>query len=267
MPTELRRRALALALPLVLLPVAASAQVVLYRQDFEHPTGFVNDGGDFNIFRTVNQLYGNQPPGFTFSQNFTVETLHIGGSEAFGVGYRDPQGRGGGYALGLLSNVQDDLLGLAFNVGAFDFLNFRLDVSSIDLDRQGGPFVPTGAVPTFRFTLYDNPSGAPAVAGSPELSFTDVTGTPGPNRYTFDWTNVVVGLSAVGNTNGNVILTINLLSGGYAAMDNFVVAASDVAGQVPPIAAVAPEPTTGVLLASGAVGVGLLARRRRVRRR
>jgi hypothetical protein len=262
MPTELRHRALALALSLPLLPVTALAQTVLYMQDFEHPTGFVNDGGDFNIFRPVNQLYGNQPPGFLFAQDFTVETLHIGGSQAFGVGYHDPQHVGGSYVLGMLSNVQNDRLGLAFNVGAFDFLNFRLDISSIDLDRQGGPFVPPGAVPTFRITLYDNPSGAPAPAGSPELSFVDVTGTPGPNRYTFDWTNVVVGLSTAGNTNGNVILTLDLLGGGYAAMDNFVVAASDVAGQVPPIGLAAPEPATVGLLGAGLAVVWLVRRAR-----
>jgi hypothetical protein len=263
MPTDLRRRVLALAFALPLLPVCASAQVVLYQQDFEHPTGFVNDGGDFNIFRPVNQLYGNQPPGFLFAQNFTVETLHIGGSGAFGVGYHDPQHVGGSYALGMLSNVQDDLLGLAFNVGGFDFLNFRLDISSIDLDRQGGPFVPPGAVPIFRFTLYDNPSGAPGVAGSPELSSVDVMGTPGPNDYTFDWTNVVVGLSTAGNTNGNVILNINLLAGQYAAVDNFVVAASDVPGQVPPIALATPEPATVGLTAGGLLALGALARRKR----
>jgi hypothetical protein len=38
------------------MTTANAATVVLYDQDFENPSGFVNDGGDVNIFRTVNQL-------------------------------------------------------------------------------------------------------------------------------------------------------------------------------------------------------------------
>ncbi|MEP6833348.1 MAG: PEP-CTERM sorting domain-containing protein [Gemmatimonas sp.] len=245
--------------------VAASARVadaqILYSQNFENPTGFVNDGGDINIFRTVNDLYGNQPVGFTFSQNFTVETLHIGGTAAFGVGYSDPQARGGSYALGLLSDSQNDLLGLAFNVGAFKFLNFQVDVSSIDLDRFGGPFVPAGGLaPTFRFSLYDNPGGASGLGSGTALSFADVTGVAGANKFTFNWTNFIVALDATGNTNGNVILRADLLSGGYAAMDNFVVAASNVAGEVP---TVAPEPSTYAMLGLGLIVVGAVSRRKR----
>ena len=121
--------------------------------DKKNPTGFVNDGGDVNIFRTVNQLYGNQPPGFTFAQANTVETLYINGTAAFGTGYSDPSGKGGNYALGMLSSRQNDLLGLAFDVGTFDYLNVRLAISSIDLSVFGGPFVASGAVPVFSFTL------------------------------------------------------------------------------------------------------------------
>ena len=136
---------------------SGQALTILYKQDFEHPIGFVNDGGDINISRSVNQLYSNQPPGFVFSQAATVETIHVGGTEAFGIGYKDPQGIAGAYVLGIQSLLENDLLGLAFNVGAFRFLNFRLDISSIDLDRFSAPFVPPGgSAPMFRFSLYDN---------------------------------------------------------------------------------------------------------------
>ena len=239
----------------------AWSATTLYSQDFENPTGFVNDGGDVNIFRTVNQLYGNQPVGFTFAQNFTVETLLVGGNVAWGGnGFQDPQGRAGQYTLGLLSGVQNDLLGLAFNVGSNKFLNFRLDISSIDLSSWGGPFVPTGgAAPSFRFSLFDNPSGATGLGGGTELSFVDLTGSLSANKYTFNWTNVVAALDATGNTNGNVILRIDLLSGGYAAMDNFVIAASDVSGEVPAI----PEPQTWALMLGGLALIGASQRRRR----
>jgi len=235
-----------LTLVLTLLASDLQASTVLYVQTFENPTGFVNDGGDVNIYRTVNQLYGNQPPGFTFAQANTVETLLVGGSQAWGTGLLDPQGIAGRYALGMLSNVQDDLLGLSFDIGQFRYLNFRLDISSIDINSWGGPFNSTA--PTFRFTLFDNPSGATGLGAGTILSTVDVTGTSSL-RNTFNWTNQVVGLDAAGNTNGKVTLRIDLLSGGYAAMDNFVIAASDRIGDVPAV----PEPSAWISLATGLI--------------
>lgn len=232
-----------------------AATVLLYDQNFESPTGFVNDGGDVNIFRTVNELYGNQPTGFTFAQNFTVETLLITGTQAFGTGYSDPAGKGGNYALGLLSDLQNDLLGLSFNVGANRFLNFRLDISSIDLSVFGGPFVPVaGLAPVFAFTLYDNPSGASGLGTGTILDTKQATGTASA-RSVFDWTEILLSLDASGSANGNVILRIDLLSGGYGAMDNFRIAASDTPGDVGDV----PEPSA-FLLAAPAIA-GLLIRR------
>ncbi len=234
---------------------ATASTTVLYAQDFENPTGFVNDGGDVNIFRTVNQLYGDQPVGFQFFQNFTTETLLIGGTQAWGRGFQDPDGRGGRYALGLLSDANNDLLGLSFDVGAYQFLNFQLDISSIDLDRWGGAFVPAGAVPSFRLSLYDNPSGAVGLGSGGLLDSVDIVGSAGPNDYTFDWTRHTVALDATGNTNGLVTLRIDLLAGGYAAMDNFRIAASDTAGDTGTV----PLPGTASL---ALLGLAFLARRR-----
>jgi hypothetical protein len=222
---------------LILFFSGQASAVILYDQNFENPTGFVNDGGDVNIFRDVNQLYGNQPPGFTFSQTFTVETLLVTGNQAFGTGYSDPSGTAGNYTLGMLSNLQDDRLGLAFDVGSNDFLNVFLDISSIDLSVFGGPFVPPGAAPEFRFTLYDNPGGAPGIGGGTILSSLQATATASPQSV-FDWTHAVLPLAALGNTDGNVILQIDLLSGGYAALDNLLIEASETPAVVPVPAAV-----------------------------
>lgn len=255
-------RTAALAAFLAALPagMAAAATATLYAQDFEAPDGWINDGGDVNLFRSVNQLYANQPPGFVFAQSFTSETLRIGGTEAFGTGFVDPDGRGGQYVLGQLSTAQDDLLGLAFNIGAFDFLNFRIDISSIDLDRHGGPFVPGGgAAPTFRFSLFDNPAGTAGLGGGTALSFVDATAPFNVSKNSFLWTTVNTGLSAAGNTNGNVILRIDVLDGGYAAFDNIVITADDVGGGVPGI----PEPASWAMLIAGFGMIGALARRRR----
>lgn len=222
---------------LTLLFTGQAFAVVLYDQDFENPAAFVNDGGDVNIFNSVNTLYSNQPPGFVFTQTFTVETLFINGTQAFGTGYSDPSGIGGNYALGMLSNRQDDRLGLAFDVGTNDFLNVFMDISSIDLSVFGGPFVPPGAAPEFQFTLFDNPGGAPGIGGGTVLSSLQATATASPQSV-FDWTGVVLPLSAIGNTDGNVILQIDLLTGGYAAMDNFFIEASETPAVIPVPAAV-----------------------------
>lgn len=239
----------------------AAADVQLYSQDFENPTGFVNDGGDINIFRSVNDLYGGQPAGFTFAQNFTTETLLIGGTQAFGTGYVDASGIGGQYTLGMLSSVQDDWLGLAFNVGAFRFLNMSATIASIDLDRFGGPFVPTGGqAPIFRFSLFDNPSGNPGLGAGAALDFFDVTGVSNPVKNSFIWSSAVGGLDASGSTNGNVILRVDLLQGGYAAFDNIRISAADVRAGVP-------EPATWAMLILGFGAVGATLRRRTGRAR
>ena len=249
-------RTLALASVAVgLVSAPASALTVLYTQNFEAPNGFVNDGGDINIFRSVNALYGGQPAGFNFAQNFTTETLLIGGSQAFGVGYTDPDGRGGRYTLAQLEGpANDDRLGLSFNVGTNQFLNFQLDISSIDLDRFGGPFVPAGGqAPVFRIQLFDNPAGTPSIGGGTPLASVDITGLLNPSKTEFRWSRHVVALDASGNTNGNVALVIDLLDGGYAAFDNFRVVADDDPGDVPAPAALA-------LFGLGVTGIALRRR-------
>jgi hypothetical protein len=237
---------------------------LLYYQNFENPAFFNNDsGGDFDIFADVNAHYANQPSGFAFGQANTVETLHIGGSNAFGEGYKDPSGTGGQYVLGMLSDVQNDLLGLSFNIGAFQFLNVRADISSIDLDRQGGPFVPFNAVPTFRFSLYDNPGAAVGLGTGALLSSFDVTGLSSSAKNYFNWSEALGGLSTAGSTDGNVTLRIDLLAGGYGAIDNLRIAASDTSGEIPPIPGGIPEPGTWALMIGGFALAGAALRRRR----
>lgn len=242
---------------------AHAVPTVLYQQNFENPVNFVNDGGDVNIFRTINQLYSNQPPGFVFTQANTVETLLVGGSQAWNTGFQDPQARAGRYVAGMLSDTQNDLLGLSFNVSGNRYLNVQLDISSIDLDRWGGPFVPAGGLaPIFRLSLFDNPSGASGLGGGAALSFIDVTGNVAPGKNTFNWTNHVAALDAAGNSNGNVILRIDLLRGGYAAIDNLSIVADVDPNTTAPTPT--PEPASVALVG---VALALLAAGKRRRQR
>ena len=110
----------------------------------------------------------------------------------------------------------------------------------------------------FRFSLYDNPSGVTGLSGNGTLlDSATATGVAGPNKYTFDWRHEVLGLNAAGSVNGNVTLQIDLLSGGYAAMDNFVVVASNEKGVIPGV----PEPGSWLLMGLGLATLALRARK------
>lgn len=212
---------------------AHATSITLLDQDFEAPVGYVNNSGsgysDLSQ-QSVNSLYANQPAGFVFSQSFTVETMLLTGTQAFGTGYNDLTGQGGNYALGMLGSSQNDLLGLSFDVGAFNFFNFQIDISSVGLHNgPGAPFASANDIPIFNFTLFDNPSGAAGLGGGTVLDTGSLTGVASALDV-LDWTTGTFALDTSASTNGNVTLRIDLVSGGYAAFDNFLITASDDAG-------------------------------------
>lgn len=163
----------------------------------------------------------------------------------------------------MLASTNADLLGLSFNVMSNQFLNVRLDISSIDLSVFGGPFVTPGSVPIFEFTLFDNPSGATGLGSGKILDVLQASGTVSAPTV-FDWTEVLLPLNARGNTNGNVTLRIDLLNGGYAALDNIRIAASDTSGDVGDNSVGVPEPTTILGITLAGAGLTYLKRRRSV---
>lgn len=245
---------------------ATSATVELFRQDYESPDGFVNDGGDVNIFKSVNDLYGNQPSGFTYTQQVSVETLNITGTEAFGSGYTDVSGTAGDYVIGMLTS---DFLTLFFDVGDFPFFNLSAEVSNIDLDRYGGPFnvVDSGA-PTFEFSLFDNPTGGSNLSGNGTLLDSDTITGIASGRTEWNGVSEIIALSTEGNTNGNVALRIDLLgleggSGSYSGFDNLIITASDEEGDIGD-PNVIPVPASLPLLLAGLGTLGLAARRKKL---
>ena len=233
----------------VLWAANVPATTIVYQNDFDAPSGFIAGFGGYTDVsqQSVNTLFGS-----TFQQTNTVETIRITGSAL----YSDPSGTGGSFALGMLSTVQDDKLALTFDVGALSFVNVQLDISGIDLQGPSAPFGPEpGVAPTFKLQLFDTPGGSFGFGTSyTELASATIVGTSSP-RYEFDWSRFVVPLSTSGNTDGQVTLQFDLLSGNYAGFDNLVIASSEQAGVIP-------EPETYALLLAGLGLLGVAARRR-----
>ncbi|WP_432468711.1 hypothetical protein [Agarivorans sp. Z349TD_8] len=106
-----------------------------------------------------------------------------------------------------------------------------------------------GVTPIFEFTLYDNPTGINGLGSGSILDKEIVSGSISA-ADTFDWTTVQIPLDTLGNTNGNVTQRIDLLAGGYAALDSIRIVASDVPGDMQ-----VPEPSSACLMILGLFGL------------
>jgi hypothetical protein len=245
---------------------ALAAPILLFEQDFESPSGILigNDCCTDITQQSVNALFGT-----AFQQVNTVETLALNGPAGL---YNDPSGKGGDYALGLLATAQNDLLSLTFNTTGLAFLNMGWSISPVAADQPAGlPFSDTfgAGVPMFLLSLYDSPGGAFNLGALGSFALLDtvmITGnSPGVSPFDLNWSDHVIALNASGSSDGNVSIVFDLTAGGYAALDKIVIAASDIAGELPPrdpAPIPIPEPATIVLLACGVALIFLLVRLR-----
>lgn len=241
----------------------AAAATVVYQNDFNSPSGWIDQSGNGTgiSFQSVNSLFGA-----SFQQTFTVETVRIAGNS----NYNDPTGTGGAYALGMLSAVQNDLLALVFDVSGLAFVNVMMDFAGmgpVACPSCGGPFGQVGQTPIFDLTLYDTPSGIFSFGSlGTSLSSASMVGDVITSTTTLGWNNRTVALSTAGSTNGLVTLLFDLRGGagmaGYAAFDNLVIASSDTPGDIGG-GGVTPVSAPSTLLLAGLGLLGLLVRQRR----
>lgn len=243
-----------------------ASTTVLYDQDFENPNAFVGSHRSDVDSQKVNVNYGNQPAGFTFGNTFTVETINVtdsvnpGGDRQFNSigGYTGDLAQSGNFLIGMLSTAQNDLLGLTFDVTGFDFLNVQIDLTNLDLECCGAPFHSGNfdATPDFQFSLFDG-QGVGGIGGGTLLD-RKVFSPEASARNVIDFSTFTFGLDAKNTTDGLVTLQIDLLTGGYAAFDNLLIAASNTEGNV----GVVPLPAAAWFLLGGLGLLGGLRARR-----
>lgn len=194
---------------------------VLYSNNFETPnTPLVIACGNALDARGINFLYGS--PAFQFTQVNTVEGVVLADMAAL---YKNPSGQGGKYALGMLSNLQNDKLALTFAVTGQPFLNVGFDLSAIDVSGCGGPF--GVAAPIMNVSLYESEGAAHNFASPGKLlDEGTVTGATPLDAWTFNWKYGVVSLDATQAATSHVSVVFDLLQSGYAAFDNLSIVAS-----------------------------------------
>ena len=135
-------------LSLTVMPGSMATRTVLYQNDFE-TTNILPTRGRCNRPTTfaaenVNQLYGGQGGQVSFGQDNTVETLFNDDfwDTATQTQYSDPFNKGGKHSIGMMCCANDDHLWMDFVVPAdVDYFNVEFDMSQIDLNDCGGPFL------------------------------------------------------------------------------------------------------------------------------
>ena len=207
----------------------ASASKVLFNNDFEKPN-VPPTASRCNPFLDqdtgINTLYGNDA--FQFAQFATVEAVLLRDSNGI---YTDPSNKGGRYALGMLSDVQEDKLSLSF-ANDMPVVNVRLDLSPIAI-RNCGPDVPI-SMSELKVSLYDGAitdEDLESLSREP-LDTAVVKSREVKDAWVFNWRTAVVPLDASRATSGTVSVVFDLAKGGYVALDNLSIVASTEEGVV-----------------------------------
>jgi len=211
-------------------------EILLYENDFEtfniepSNTFICSNGVPFDDLdrTTVNELWGGTGSGtggnVFFNQTFTVETILINGEDNR---YTDPDGKGGNYCIGMLTNSgNDDMLSLTLNTQTLTFLNISFSLSAIDL---GGCNSFGVNVPIMKIRIYDTPNGIFDFSNKgTELGEATVEGIePMADKYTFSWIETNTNLNIEESINGNISIVFDLIQSGYGALDNLRITATE----------------------------------------
>ena len=205
-----------------------SVSRVLFNNDFEKPnkTPQPSKCAPYLDQTDINELYGTNA--LQFAQDKSIETVLLRDPQSV---YTDPSGKGGRYAIGMLSDVEEDKLALSF-ANDMPIVNVRLDLSPIAI-RNCGPQFPIRK-PRLKVELHDgviNDSAIKQPLGEP-LDSAIVEGKEVEDAWVFDWRTAVIPLDASKATSDSVSIFFDLLEGCYVALDNLSIVASTKKGVV-----------------------------------
>jgi hypothetical protein len=196
--------------------------------------------------KSINDVYGDA--NHNFDQPYTTEVVFVQNHLwKEGIPYvESPTKKGGNYAVGLLygGGTDNDKLALSFDSKDYNFINIRVDASTLDivcndgLGWSGGPFWRTTVDPTVEVTALDAPDGKATYNINSEntLDSQKVQFTKGPNEYTFEWQTLEFSLDVSKAKLISIVwdvLSEDPNGKGYVVLDNILVVASNDANSFP----------------------------------
>jgi hypothetical protein len=187
---------------------------------------------NIDLENTVNLAYGRGSN--LYDQDFTVEVIYLQTykDQASGQSLKVSDGRGGKYAIGMASNVEEDRLRLTFDTQGRKFVNFAMDVAPFEginsLSCNDGSLVfPTNPAKLKLSAMIESSNTL--------LSTVTVMGSSGqPNIFSVLWERVCGSLDVSKAVDGNVIFEWDALEPLYIFFDNVDIVASDDPNIRPP---------------------------------
>jgi hypothetical protein len=181
---------------------------------------------------TVNLAYGRGSN--LYDQDYTVEVVYIATyiDQASGQSLQVSDGRAGKYAIGMLTELDNDKVRLTFNVEGRSFVNFAIDIAPFATMNAGACDDGSVVFPTEPAKLTVS---AMIDSSSTLLSTVTLTGSSGqPGFFSVVWERVCGSLDVSQAMGGNITIEWDALEPVYIFFDNVDIVASDDPNRFPP---------------------------------
>jgi hypothetical protein len=227
---------------------------LLYKEDFENPKVYLEANGRRRRYleqlytgcplyddKSINEVYGDA--NHNFAQPNTTEIIFL--QNQFwkeNIPYvQSPINKGGKYAVGFLvgAHNNDDKLALSFDSEDYNFINVRVDASTMDIVCTGtGPLWSTTFDPAVEVTALNSPDGMATydITSENTIDSQKRKFRKGPNEYTYDWQTLEFSLDVSKAKVISIVWDVvseNPAEKSYVALDNILVAASNDANSFP----------------------------------